>query len=250
MTLTELRNTCAAYHQKRVNDLTKNTVDLFLLAANNARKNAEKLHSFEWNRCTASLSIDGVTGGALATAVLDPPATFQKIKEVVNVSILRNNVYVPIEFTRSDIEIERERSEQQLNNEYWYAGRYPSDAQFDLMSADRVIVQRAQSLYIFPRVVVATTPNPLSVSMECYGYLNNYTAANYDDTAPSDWFLDQGDNYLQWAIIDDLNYIFQTFVPRQEGNVIPSPKDKRDEAWRDMLLWDGYMVDSHVTRPK
>lgn len=250
MTLTELRNTCAAYHQKRVNDLTKNTVDLFLLAVNNARKNAEKLHSFEWNRCTATLDIDGVTGGALVDAVLSPTATFQKVKEIVNVSILRNNVYIPVEFTRSDIEIERERSELQLNNEYWFASRYPSDAQFDLMWIDRVIAQRAQALFIFPRVTVATTPNPISVSMECYGYLKDYTTANYTDTDPSDWFLEQGDNYLQWAIIDDLNYIFQTFVPRQEGNVIPSPKDKRDEAWRDLLLWDGYMVDSHVTRPK
>jgi hypothetical protein len=250
MTLTELRNTCAAYHQKRVNDLTKNTVDLFLLAVNNARKNAEKLHSFEWNRCTASLNIDGVTGTALSTAVLDPASTFRRVKEVVNVSILRNNVYVPIEFTRSDIEIERERSERQLNNDYWYSSRYPSDSQYSLMWSDRVVVQRAQALYLYPRVLVTTTPNPVPVFMEVYGYLNDYTAANYADTEPSDWFLEEGDNYLQWAIIDDLNYIFQTFVPRQEGNVIPSPKDKRDEAWRDMLLWDGYMVDSHVTRPK
>lgn len=250
MTLTELRNTCAAYHQKRVNDLTKNTVDLFLLAANNARKNAEKLHSFEWNRCTASLDIDGVTGGALADAILDPVDTFQKIKEVVNISVLRNNVYIPVEFTRSDIEIEHERSELQLDNRYWFANRYPSDSQFDLMWAERTIAQRAQSLFIFPRVTVATPPNPIPVSMECYGYLNNYTTDNYVDNEPTDWFLDQGDNYLQWSIIDDLNYIFQTFVPRQEGNVIPSPKDKRDEAWRDLLLWDGYMVDSHVTRPK
>jgi hypothetical protein len=248
MTLTELRNTCASYHQKRVHDLTKNTVDLFLLAANNARKNAEKLHSFEWNRCVATLDIDGVTGGALADAIL--PSTFQRIKEVVNISILRNNYYIPIEFTRSDIEIERERSELQLNNPDWFAGRYPSDSQFELMWSCRVIAQRAQALYFFPRATVATTPNPINVSMECYGYLKNYTVADYDNPEPTDWFLDQGDNYLQWAIIDDLNYIFQTFVPRQEGNVIPSPKDKRDEAWRDLLLWDGYMVDSHITRPK
>lgn len=250
MTLAELKAVCAAYHEKEPRELDKNDVDLFVIAANNIRKNAEKLHTFEWNSCTAMLSVDGAMGGQLADAVISPADVFKGIKEVKSVSILRNNVYIPVDFTRVDIEVERERSQLELNDPFWFEDRYPSDAQFNLRTSDQVVVQRGQGLYLFPRVEIATAPNPITLALECYGFLNDYTIAMLDAPAAPDWFCEHADNYLQWAIIDDLNYLFQTFVPRQEGNVIPSPKDKRDEAWRDLLVWDAYMVDSHITRPK
>ena len=250
MTLKELKAVVAAYHEKEPHELDKNEVDLFLIAANNARKDAEKLHTFEWNSCTATLSIDGVNGGQLADAVISPTSIFKGIKEIKTVSILRNNVYIPVDFTRVDIEIERERSQLELNDPFWFENRYPSDSQLNMLNSDQCVVQRGMGLYLFPRVQSAMTPTPLSLALECYGFLKDYVIADIDDAVAADWFLDQADKYMQWAIIDELNYLFQTYVPRQEGNVIPSPKDKRDEAWRDLLVWDAYMVDSHITRPK
>ena len=225
-------------------------MDLFLLAANNARKRAEQLHSFEYMRCTASLNIDGVTGGQFSTATIDDPR-FSKLKEIVAVSILRQGIYYPVDFTRADIEIERERSGLELDNEWW-PYRYPSDAQIAILYSTQVVVQRAQGLYLFPRVsnLYPEQVNPIPVFLEAYGFLRDYIATDLQSSTPTDFFIENGFEYMQWATIKELNYLFQTFVPRQEGNVIPDPKAERDEAWRDFLLWDAYLVDSHVTRPK
>jgi len=225
-------------------------MDLFLLAANNARKRAEQLHSFEYMRCTATLNIDGVTGGQFSAAVMDS-SSFVKMKEVLTVSVLRSGVYYPIDFTRADIELERERSALELDNEWW-PYRYPSDSQFSVLQSMQTVVQRGQGLYLYPRVsaIAQGQTNPLPVFLECFGFLKDYVATDLQTSTPTDFFIENGFEYMLWATIKELNYLFQTFVPRQEGNVIPDPKLERDEAWRDLLLWDAYLVDSHVTRPK
>lgn len=254
MTLGTLKATVASYHEKDLVDLTKNGVDLFLVAANNARKNGEKLHTFEGTRCTALLDIDGVLGGRLSSAILSPEGTFSRIKEVIGASVLRNNIYVPIDFTRADIEKERERSAEELDWSFSPANRYPSDSQLAWNQGFTKVVQRGDALFLFPEKAQACEQSvpcdKITVKLECYGFLADYTDDDLVDDEEFDFFLANGDTYLQWACIHELNYIFQTFVPRQEGNVIPSPKDMRDEAWRDLLLWDTYQTDSHITRTK
>ena len=254
MNLATLKAAVAAYHEKDVADLTKNSVDLFLVAANNARKNGEKLHTFEGTRCTAELDIDGVLGGRFTDAVINPPKVFARIKEVLGVSIRRGNIWYPCDFSRADIIKERERSNLELD---WHMGpqnRYPSDSEFLWNQGFNKIVQRGNGLFIFPEVAQSCTDSTgcgkIRVKLECYGFLADYVVEDLTNPDEFDIFLEHGDTYLQWACIHELNYLFQTFVPRQEGNVIPSPKDMRDEAWRDFLLWDTYQADAHITRTR
>lgn len=251
MNLAQLKATCAAYHQKTTDELTINSMDLFLVAANNARTKAERLHSFEYMRCTARIDIDGVAGGLFANATIEQTG-FNKLKEVLAVSILRNGVYVPIDFTRADIEVERERSQLELDSDFWPEFRYPSDSQFAVMQSAQVVVQRGQGLYLYPRVstLAQSQTNPLPVFVEAFGFLRDYISSDLQTSTPADFFVEYGFEFMQWATIKELNYLFQTYVPRQEGNVIPDPVKERDEAWRDFLVWDAYMVDSHITRPK
>lgn len=341
MNLATLKAVCAAYHQKEVTDLTIAGTDLFLVAANNSRKNAELLHNFELSRCTAELDIDGVTGGRLADAViggldtavvtgtLSPAATgtysktgyfnskvlfvktgatsyflyyhatyakyiiaatlstgtisnrwsnpvagvdgsytasgantgvatvvlsasgFNGIKEIVAISGLRNSVeFVPLDFTSTATSIERDRYELELSNEFWPSNRYPSDAQFLNRSGSASLVQRAGSIYHFPRVA-STSDEPLHVYIEAYGWLNDYTDDMLaDETGDAqDFLLEHGFRYLQWDVILELNTVFQTFVFRQEGNVGP-PEKQKEKAWQELILWDSYMVDAHVTRSR
>ena len=228
------------------------SVDLFLVAANNARKNAEKLHTFEGTRCTAELDIDGVLGGLLKNATLNPPKTFARIKEVIGASVQRNNVWIPIDFGRADIEKERERSDNERYNSMWPENRYPSDSQFLNNQAFTKLVQRGNGLYLFPERTSCSDSscNSLRVKLECYAFFEDYVADDLGDEEEFDLFLEHGDAYMQWACIHELNWIFQTFVPRQEGNVIPSPKEERDAALKDFILWDTYQTDSHITRIK
>lgn len=70
-TLAQLKASVAAHLNTTVANLTISGTDMFLIAANNVRKNAELLHNFEYARVQATLSIDGTTGGSLLNAVVD-----------------------------------------------------------------------------------------------------------------------------------------------------------------------------------
>jgi hypothetical protein len=68
----------------------QNGTDLLLLAANNAKKFAQRRHNFEMNRLTATVVVDPVLGGDLATAV-----EYQTTKPVVVKSIERAYLQQP-----------------------------------------------------------------------------------------------------------------------------------------------------------
>lgn len=336
MTLANLKKICAAYHRVATAALTVDTVDLFLVAANNVRSNAELLHNFELSRVQATLSIDGTTGGALSDAVFtnraavvtgtgtvvpdvtgifhafgqatsetlylkllgtEPlyvqyngatwscnawsgtygwtkaagatvtgvytpvgtatgnltltaasQAMWSGIKEVIAVQRTNTDgILVPLDFTRADIPIERDRYELEMSEDYEAYRRYPSDAALLQRGTNGTIIQRGGKLFVYP--VDAITSTPLSVTLEAYGRLADYTATNLNDTEPTDFFVQYGSTYMQYAIICELNYLFQTFVPREVGNLSP-PEKAKEEAWRNLILWDTYQVDANATRSR
>jgi hypothetical protein len=346
MTLANLKKICAAYHKVATSALTVDSVDLFLVAANNVRSNAELLHNFELSRVQATLSIDGTTGGALSDAVIGDntsntivvsgtivpdvtgnftqrglfsgypfyilegvtpyfiyyntglatyvisaalstgvvvegwiPATdittpigsfvgtaglsgitgtattaygstqnWSGIKEVIAVQRTNTDgILVPLDFTRADIPIERDRYELEMSEDYEAYRRYPSDAALLQRGSNGTIIQRGRKLFVYPVDAISSTP--LSVTLEAYGRLADYTVANLSDTEPTDFFVEFGATYMQWAIITELNYLFKTFSPRTEGNLSP-PEQAREQAWRNLLLWDTYLVDANATRSR
>ncbi len=340
MTLASLKSLCAAYHLKSTGDLTVNGVDLFLAAANNARRAAEQLHDFEFTRISATLDIDGDTGGALSAAViannnidhftatgtLSPDATgtyiktgttynslptylsvdgtsfyllyyngstaweiqlmfnfpaaakwfklstattpptgaytatggvtgtltlaytassFATIKQVTNV--LRTSAdgqVLPIDFKSMDSGIEGTRTEIEVSDYYSPDFRYPSDATFLAMHQGSLIVQRNRTLYIYPQATVTT--DPLSVTLEGYGWLSDYDANSLLLPDAPDFLFEQGPDYFQWAIICELNFLFKTFVPRSEGN-IGAPENLRADALRKLIIWDSYQIAANST---
>ena len=105
-------------------------------------------------------------------------------------------------------------------------------------------MQRGGRLFIYP--TGTGTSIPLDVVLEGYAFLRDYTEADLASDYEGDFFLQHGSRFLQWAIICELNYIFQRFVPRQEG-VLSPPEQAREAAWRDLLLWDSYLIDPNST---
>lgn len=349
MNLATLKTTCATLLDRAVSDLTQNSVDLFLVAANNARKNAELRHNFEYARCTSTLSLDGVSGAPLDGVVIDqngitiptqvtvtgslsPDATgvynsgfgsfngqliyvrsdnafyliyvitpfvgwvivssanypsgatagwkfvmslvlgsyvpfgsaytgvavvassaqtFSKIKEVVAVMRQRpDGTWIPLDFARVDIPIERDRTELEFSDNLFPYLRYPSDAQINARGTNSSIVQRGRSLYIHPRFnqIPSTT---YSIQVEGYGWLSDYVAVGLTTDLPKDFIVEYGFSFLQWSIILELNTLFKQYVARQEGNLSPNDIMKmRDDAWHDLLLWDTYQVDANTTRSR
>lgn len=344
MTLGKLKKFCAAIHEKTEADLTRLGVDLFLVAANNVKANAQLLHNFELSRVRATLDVDPLLGGALVDAVIDGEdaepdiiitgtlspnatgtytylgtylgydfwrredgayvlfhdpttsvwllqvpnagftaqtnrwqyATSETIPEglysaqgsytgvpVISLSNLSRwsglkeiiavqrggpeSALYPLDFTRLDVSIERDRYETELSDIYDPYNRYPSDAQLLNRGANGSVVQRGSSLFIYP--LGTNEGDPVPLTLEGYGMLADYVAGDLLTTEPTDFLVEHGHVYMQWAIVCELNYFFKTFVARQEGN-LATPEKEREDAWRRLILWDSYLIDSHSTRSR
>lgn len=189
-------------------------------------------------------------GTAAGTAVVTHASTasWNGIREVV--AVQRTNadgILVPLDFTRADIPIERDRYELELSEEYEPYRRYPSDAQLLQRGTNGTLIQRGQTLFVYPIAAIVTSP--LQITIEGYGSLPEYDASSLLLTQPPDFLMQFGGTYVQWATICELNLLFKTFVQRTEGNLAP-PEKERDTAWRNLLLWDTYQVDSNATRSR
>lgn len=209
-----------------------------------------------WSQNSASTSALGVytahgtNTGALTVAHAEF-SSWNGIKEIKG--ILRQNAngtYVPIDFARADIPIERDRTVRELSDNFWPWNRCPSDADILNIRGDATVIQRRQSLFIYPTpvgVVPSTTPIPFI--LEAYAWLAPYTSLGLTGAADPDFLWTYGAEWLKWKIVHELNYIFKFFVPRTEGN-LPSPTDMAQSAWQNLVDWDAYMVDSNTTRSR
>lgn len=70
MTLTEIKTAVANAFEIAVADLTVLSQDMFLVAVNQVRKQAELKFDFEFSRKLVDLTIDGITGGSLDDVTL------------------------------------------------------------------------------------------------------------------------------------------------------------------------------------
>jgi len=189
-----------------------------------------------------------VVGESLTVTVAYSDVPFTSVKEVVAVTTTRaDGTDVPLDFTNPAVSVERDRYSSELTDYYTQEERYPSDAQIMSRGVSAAVIQRGRTLYLYPTDTI--TAEPLAVNLEGYGWLRDYTDADLNATTPTDFFIEHGFSFLQWAVVCELNYVFQKFVPRQEG-VISAPEKARDDAWRVLLLWDTYQVDSNMTRSR
>ena len=193
--------------------------------------------------------VGGGTHTGTATAAGSEAARFSKIKEVVAVTRQRpDGTYIPLDFARADIPIERDRTELEFSDNLFPYLRFPSDAQIDAAGTSSSMIQRGRRLEIYPYYANAVVSS-WEVRLEAYGLLNEYTASNLNDSTPTDFLIEYGFEFLMWGIIIELNHYFKTFVGRTEGNLAP-PESKFQDAWRALLDWDTYTVDSNTTRSR
>lgn len=230
MNLWTMKKVCAAYHNKTVAELTDaaTDVDLFLVAVNNARKNAERNHNFESTWAKGVLSVAPTTGGALSAVTITPADIFSGVREIIEFEgIGQSGVRYPLVLKRAGAGLTSR-----------YISRYPTDQQvFSGQWACAYLILRGDNIYKYPD---DGTGSALSVEMELYGWLNDYTDDDLVEAAAvPDFLVEHGFEYLQWAVILELNYSFQTFVFRQEGNP-GAPEKKLAAAWESLVNWDSY----------
>lgn len=59
----------------------------------------------------------------------------------------------------------------------------------------------------------------------------------YVNSTDTDFFLEQGFEYMMYACIVELNHLLKVFVIRQDGN-LPPPTTERDQALEEFIRWD------------
>ncbi len=64
-----------------------------------------------------------------------------------------------------------------------------------------------------------------------------FEVAVSDTLSNTDWFLQRGFEYMQWACIVEVNHLLQTFVNRQEGSLSP-PERLRERAYEALKVLD------------
>lgn len=123
MTLLEIKTAIATYFRKTVAELTLNGQDIALIALNQVRRQAELTHDFEFSRKLVTVSVNGVTGGSLSSAVIYGTATTVKVKSVIEAGLFDDDTNLrPVEWTTVSESLERQREDNSH-----FAPRYPTD---------------------------------------------------------------------------------------------------------------------------
>lgn len=192
----------------------------------------------------------GVQTG-IATVAYTSRANWSGIREIVAVQRSTSDGYrIPLDFSRADIPIERDRTAAELTDFYDFRDRYPSDSDRLNQRWNTGLIQRGGKILVYPQPLRAgSVDNPLSVILEAFATLPALSSVGTSDDPDPNFLWSQGSDWLQWFIIHELNFYFKTYVQRNEGN-IASPTDMRDQSWEDLLAWDTYMVDSNSTRSR
>lgn len=127
MTLYDIKVAVATYFKTTVADLTQNGQDLFLVAANHVRRQAELGHDFEFSRKLVTLTVDGEVGGSLDDAVIYGTSTAVNSKTVIEAGLFDSDGNLrPVEWTTVAEGLERQRLDNPHN-----APRYPTDGWYE-----------------------------------------------------------------------------------------------------------------------
>ena len=235
--LLEIKTAVANYFERTEGALTVNSQDLFLFAANQVRRQAEMLHDFEFQRKVVTLSVNGVTGGSLSSAVIYGTATAVDVKSVIDCGLFDSEYnFRPVEWTTVAEGLERQRGDNRMTTpryptDDWFVGQPNAIGRFEFAG---------DTVYRFPR----DGSNNFTLGMEVYAFQTDWAAGDLAGTPVTDTWTKYAAQYIQWASIVQINHLFKSFVFRQEGNL--TPPDKLAEAGlASFVEWDAYRLEQN-----
>lgn len=226
MTLYDIKVAVATYFKTTVADLTQNGQDLFLVAANHVRRQAELGHDFEFSRKLVTLTVDGEVGGSLEGAVVYGTSTAVNIKTVIEAGLFDSDGNLrPVEWTTVAEGLERQR----LDNPH-SAPRYPTDGWYESGPNGFGRFELAgSSVYRFPK----DADHDFTLGLEVYTMADDWTGvtpiATVTGGSLSGTYTQQGVGYgspffvhsnttqiLWYNVAEDSWYIGTTITPSWE----------------------------------
>lgn len=171
MTLYDIKVAVATYFKTTVADLTQNGQDLFLVAANHVRRQAELSHDFEFSRKLVTLTVDGEVGGSLEGVVVYGTSTEVNVKTVIEAGLFDSDGNLrPVEWTTVAEGLERQR----LDNPHM-APRYPTDGWYESGPIGFGRFELAGStVYRFPK----DADHDFTLGLEVYTMADDWTSVD------------------------------------------------------------------------
>lgn len=174
-TLLDIKTEVATYFQKSVSDFTINGQDLFLMAANHVRSQAELAHDFEFLRKLADVTVSGSTGGSLATATDHVTSAAVTVKTVVEMGIYDQFGNLrPVHWEPVANALEKQRQQ----NPMFFGPRYPADGEVQTWPRGYGEFRLSNdSIFKFPKMDTASSES-YAVGIECYSISADWTAGD------------------------------------------------------------------------
>jgi len=240
-TIAQIRDVIYGYLQKTTTlekaELTVGSMDLVLVALNNARKFAEMAHdwSFVEAECfvttssrTLSPSTDTVWDAVWTTATLVGTNTSVSVRAWRDWGLYFEGVRIPLNVNTKRGILTREMEMKSRANRNRYQGSTDT-----LIKPGRVeVVITGSRVKLVPAVSEATT-----LYFDCFTWMDDYT-----EESDTDFFIKHGAQYMLWASLCELNKLVKQWVPRQEGN-LSEPTKERDIALEALIRHDKAVID-------
>jgi len=218
MTIAQLKSKLLYYLHKADADIDTDFMagenDMLLDALNSARQAAEILYAFELNRVTVPISVDAVAGGNWFEVVVGT----EEDAVTYNMNSLKRAWKVLDDGSLKDVD-------------------------FVLKSTLPTIPDSStRELLYIEGTQIFQYPSNVSTVYQVEGYK---WMADYSADEDEDWMCKFGNDLLFWGALNDLNYRFKEFVPRQEGNLSLS-QQRVDQEMQKLIVWDNRIRNSTV----
>lgn len=240
-TIGQIKEVLAANLHKSTSDYVKGSgatqVDLLLLALNNARKVAERFHDFSICRKRGHFSYTGTATDWRSPTWFSGTGTARKIKlwyERVS-GTTGDGAYGGID--RSLKAISQEQLAKLYAREDYRAAplessqRYIADSDpaygLDPLLGQTHVVIEGNNFYLHPATTTTRT-----VIVDAFFWFTDWSA-NTD----TDWWTQQGAEFLILQAMVEANRLTQTFVGNFEGNLAPPIKEAQ-RALGELVLLD------------
>jgi hypothetical protein len=238
MNIGQIKTTIAAYLQVDQSQLITGGVDLLLIACNNARRFATRMH--DWNceevRAYGTLT-DGVGNWRNLSLISDDSSVTLKQPESFYLQYGEDLLVVRQHSMRHGAIAASERNTAQGISS---AFRYLNDGAIYRESLVAPFRGTSYNAYIQGETVtfVPTPSETTTFVVDGYRRFDDY--ANDSD---EDFFTDQGSDFLIYGGIVEANLLVKQFVNRQEGNV-DVPERARDDALASLVEEDNYLIEA------
>lgn len=211
--------------------------DVSLLAAlNHARLDAERKMDWVASESVGYVTIPATTGALLSatkagyTVGVGPSGSALDIKQIRWARTFENGTtWCPAKVQKqSTYEALLVRGDRE-NNSWW-----PIEDPVQAWSESRL--PETRNLLLLDGLSIYTLrASSVDARLHCYTWLSAYTSF----TAPDDFLITKGEDYLMWSAILQMNVKRGVFLPRNEGSLTEEAiSGRKESAWESLLLWD------------